>query len=61
MPPGDGYHFAKYLDMNMMVLTDGGHERTSDEYAHLLGLASLRLTRIISATGPWSIVEARPS
>ena len=36
MPPGDDYHHAKFLDVNMLVLSEGGRERTEEEYRTLL-------------------------
>jgi O-methyltransferase len=37
MPLGDEYHHTKFLDMNMLVLSEGGRERTEREYRMLLG------------------------
>jgi hypothetical protein len=59
MPEGPGFHRAKALDINMLVLT-GGRERTENEYARLLASAGFRLTRTIQTSGPISIVEAEP-
>ncbi len=30
MPPGNEYHHAKFLDLNMLVLSEGGRERTEE-------------------------------
>jgi hypothetical protein len=49
--------FAKIVDMEMLVMTPGGRERTGEEYAQLLQSAGLRMTRIVPTE--WlSIVEA---
>jgi SAM-dependent methyltransferase len=60
MPPGNEYHHAKFLDMNMLVLTEGGRERTEEEYRILLGEAGFTLARVISTASPLSVVEAIP-
>jgi SAM-dependent methyltransferase len=60
MPPGDEYHHAKFLDMNMLVLTDGGGERTEREYRTLLEGAKFAFVRVVSTAAPVSLVEAIP-
>ena len=35
LPEGDGYDHAVWLDLNMLVMTDGGRERTVAEYRDL--------------------------
>jgi SAM-dependent methyltransferase len=57
VPPGDGAHPAKFLDMAMLAFT-GGAERTEEEYRDLLADAGLELTRVIPTRSPVSIVEA---
>jgi C-methyltransferase len=52
-------HFAKMLDIEMIV-HGGGRERTTEEYRALLASASFALTRIIPTAGPLSIVEGVP-
>lgn len=46
VPEGTGPHFAKFMDINMMVMTDGGRERTQAEFERLLGAAELRLGQV---------------
>lgn len=60
MPPGDGYHHAKFLDINMLVLADGGRERTEQEYRHLLDQAGFTVARTVATLSPLSAVEAVP-
>lgn len=60
IPPGDEYHHAKFLDMNMLVLTEGGRERTEEEYRMLLGEAGFTLARVVPTSSPLSVVEAIP-
>lgn len=57
VPPGNELHFAKLLDVNMLVMT-GGCERTAAEYAELFAQAGFRLTRLVPTAGPASIIEA---
>ena len=58
MPPGNEYHHAKFLDMNMLVLTEGGRERTEGEYRILLDEAGFSLARVVPTASQVSVVEA---
>jgi SAM-dependent methyltransferase len=60
IPPGNAFHFGKLLDLEMLVLSTRGRERTKQEFAHLLAGAGFRLKRIVPTPGPKSIVEAVP-
>jgi hypothetical protein len=55
-PPGEP-HFAKFLDLEMLMLP-GGKERTDDEFRALLESAGFRMTRAITTASPTSIIEA---
>lgn len=57
VPEGNGPHYSKLLDLEMLV-SPGGVERTAEEYAALLSAAGLKLSRIIPTLSPFSIVEA---
>jgi hypothetical protein len=57
VPEGDGPHYSKLLDLEMLA-SPGGAERTAEEYASLLARAGLRLTRITPTRSPFSIIEA---
>jgi hypothetical protein len=46
------------LDLNMLVMTEGGRERSPSECARLLGKAGLSLQRIVPTPSPVSVVEA---
>ena len=61
MPPGNEYHHAKFLDLNMLVLSEGGRERTEEEYRMLLDEAGFTLTRVIPTAAPLSVIEAASS
>jgi hypothetical protein len=57
--PRNTASFAKFLDLEMIVMTSGGRERTQDEYRALFASAGLKLERILPTAGPFSILEAR--
>jgi hypothetical protein len=59
VPPGNEPHFAKQLDLDMLVFV-GGRERTEREFASLLDRAGFRMSRIIPTISTISLVEARP-
>jgi ubiquinone/menaquinone biosynthesis C-methylase UbiE len=61
VPPGDGPSFAKLLDLEMLVLTAQGRERTGEEYRDLFARAGFELTRIVPTAGDVAMVEARPA
>ena len=58
IPPGNDPFPGKLLDLNMLVMTEGGRERTPGEYALLLESAGLSLRRIHPTASPMSVVEA---
>ena len=58
IPPGNDPFPGKLLDLNMLVMTEGGRERTPEEYGALLERAGLRLSRIVPTPAPVSVVEA---
>lgn len=57
--PGNAPDFAKLLDLQMLVFTSGGRERTRAEWNALLSGAGFALEREISTAAPISILEAR--
>jgi hypothetical protein len=59
VPPGGGAHFAKSLDLDMLLFV-GGRERTEQEYVALLERAGFETTRVVPTISPISLVEARP-
>jgi O-methyltransferase domain len=58
VPDGNESHPAKFIDLEMTLIT-GGRERTAREYAKLLDGADLSVTRIIPTAAAVSIIEAR--
>jgi O-methyltransferase domain/Dimerisation domain len=59
VPSAGTPHFAKTLDLDMMLFV-GGRERTAQEYTTLLDRARLRVTRIIPTISTISLVESVP-
>ena len=51
---------AKMLDIEMLVMTVGGRERTPQEFGDLFASAGLKLERIIKTPGPICVIEGRP-
>ena len=56
VPEGDEPHPSKALDIIMLVM-EGGKERTKDEYRKLLEASGFRLTKVIPTKSPYSVVE----
>src|SRR5215813_6614800 len=49
-------HFAKFIDLNMLVMT-GGRERTEAEFSKLYEAAGFKLTRVVPSESPFSVME----
>ena len=60
LPEGRQPSMGKFADLEMLVMTSGGRQRTEAEYRALFGRAGLRLTRIVPSAGMISLVEAIP-
>lgn len=57
VPEDSSPSFAKFIDINMLVMT-GGRERTEKEFAELFTAAGFRLTRVVPTKSPFSVIEA---
>lgn len=57
IPDASGPHPAKFLDIEMLVMTTGGRERTRAEYEQLYAAAGLRLRRVVSTASATVILE----
>jgi SAM-dependent methyltransferase len=57
IPPGNRAHFGKLLDLEMLVLTPRGRERTQAEFRELLKRSGFRLRRVVSTETHLSVVE----
>jgi hypothetical protein len=55
--PGNEPHFAKWLDLEMLLLP-GGRERTEEEFARLFEQAGFGLTRVVQTKSPVCVLEA---
>ncbi|KAF0845861.1 methyltransferase [Nocardia caishijiensis] len=51
-------HPGKFVDLEMLVNTDGGHERTEAQYRALLERGGFTLTRTVPTVAPVSVLEA---
>lgn len=49
--------FGKTIDLQMLVGTTGGKERTLDEYTQIFNLAGFKLNRVIPNATPFSFIE----
>jgi hypothetical protein len=58
VPDEPGFSYATFMDLNMLVLTDGGRERTAAEHQALQSDAGLEPLGVIPTRGPISLVEA---
>jgi hypothetical protein len=57
VPEGNGPHFSKIIDLEMLA-APGGMERTAREFGALLEKSGLQLHRVIPTKGMMSIIEA---
>ncbi|MGH3781559.1 MAG: hypothetical protein ACRDRO_13280 [Pseudonocardiaceae bacterium] len=61
LPDGPAPSMGKLADLEMLVMTAGGRQRTEAEHRTLLARAGLRLTSVVPSTGMVSLVEAVPN
>lgn len=57
MAAGNEPHFAKIVDLEMMLLP-GGCERTEQEYRDLLAEAGFELAKVVKTKAPLDLIEA---
>jgi hypothetical protein len=58
MPETSAPHPAKFMDVNMLAMTEGGTERTEREFAALFESSGLRLAGVHPTQSPVCLVEA---
>jgi hypothetical protein len=58
LEPGNTPQFAKMLDIEMLVITHGGRERSLPEWKLLLEASGFSFSRVVPTTAPTSILEA---
>ncbi|MEC3957231.1 methyltransferase [Nocardia sp. CDC153] len=61
MPENQRPHPGKVIDLEMLVQTPGGRERTQTEFGNLLSRAGFVLTRVVPTVAHVSVIEAHPS
>ncbi|WP_394841535.1 acetylserotonin O-methyltransferase [Pendulispora brunnea] len=59
IPPGNGPHPSKLLDLQMLV-SAGGRERTEEEFASLFEAGGFRLERVVPTPSAISVIEGVP-
>ena len=57
---GNAPSWGKMLDLQQLVLSTGGRERTEEEFAHLLAAARFKLERVIPTSSTASLIEVVP-
>lgn len=60
LAPGNAPSWGKLLDLEMLVMTHGGRERSEVEYRALLRQAGFELERVIPTASITSLIEAVP-
>ena len=58
IPEGGEPALSKLSDLEMLVMTSGGRERTAEEFGELFAAAGLRLTRVVPTAGAAFVLEA---
>ena len=61
MPEDSTPNPAKARDIEMLVMTPGGRERTAEEFHALFASADLRLSRIVETALPICVIEGVPA
>ena len=49
--------FGAFLDLEMLVMSAGGRERTAEEYRALYEASGFRLERVVETMAPASVIE----
>jgi hypothetical protein len=57
IPPGNDPHPGKVIDLEMLVMTPGGRERSAGEFAKLFEIAGLKLTKIVPTNSYTCVIE----
>ncbi len=61
MPSGNDPFVGKFVDLESLLTTPGGYERSETQYRSLLAAAGYEITRIIPTQTANSIIEAVPA
>ena len=57
LPPANQPSMGKLLDLEMLLMTSGGRERTETEFNELFAAAGFKLTRIVPAGLGAKVIE----
>lgn len=57
IPDVPGPHPAKFLDIEMLVMTTGGRERTRADYERLYRAAGFQLEKVVETASPLAILQ----
>ena len=58
MPSGNELFVGKLIDVESLLLTEGGRERSLLQYENLLNDAGFRVADVVSTRAPISLIEA---
>lgn len=61
MPEHHRPHPGKVIDLEMLIQTRGGRERTQNEFGDLLSRSGFVLTGVTTTAAPDCVIEARPT
>ncbi|APB00884.1 methyltransferase [Nocardia seriolae] len=61
MPDHHRSHPGKVIDLEMLINTRGGRERTLTEFGNLLSRSGFTLARVVPTAAPYSVLEAHPA
>jgi len=59
IPAGNGPHYAKLDDVEMLVIA-GGADRDEQQYARLLAAGGFTVQHVIPCGDRFSLIQARP-
>lgn len=59
--PGAGRPYLASLDLQMLVSSLGGRERTRSQWSQLLGRGGFELVAVHETASPFAVIEARPA
>jgi hypothetical protein len=59
LPPGNEPHFGKYVDMNILLQTEGGYQRSEEDHQSLFAASGFRLSRVVPTSSAFSVTEAK--
>lgn len=60
VPPAGQPHFAKLMDLEMLLMTEGGRERTEAQFAALFARSGFELVRVHMTPSGHGIIEGKP-